>query len=131
MPFAEFEGGAPPPPPPAPAQLVTPKELSMSSASNSVPRRRQRIATGTMKRPRPKKMPPDANGPAAWPTFRAEVDARPVAIFTVTLPVAFADTVSFGGLKMHEEFVGSEPQVKVKVPLEPPIVARLSAKLAD
>lgn len=126
-----FEGGAPPAPPPAPAQLVRPKELRMRSKSKNVPRCRRRIATGIRMRPRPTKKLPDANGFGEWPVFCADVDEMPVAIFTVTLPVALAFTVSFGGLKVQEEFAGSEPQLKLKVPLEPPIVARLRAKLAD
>ena len=97
----------------------------------NVPRCRRRIAMGIKMRPKPAKKPPSAKGLGEWPVSCAEVDEMPVAIFTVTLPVAFADTNSLEGLKAHEEFAGSEPQLKVSVPLEPPIVARLRAKLAD
>ena len=120
-----------PEPPPAPAQLARPKELTMRSESKKVPRCRRRIATGTRIRPKPTKKLRSANGLGEWPVFCVDVDEMPVAIFTVTLPVALPFTVSFGGLKVQEEFAGSEPQLKVKVPLEPPIVARLRAKLAD
>ena len=91
---------------------------------------RRRIATGNMMRPRPTNEPLNANGPGAWPVFCAEVETSPVAIFTATLPDVFAGTTSFGGLNVQEEFAGSELQLKVKATLEPPIVARLSAKLA-
>ena len=58
------------------------------------------------------------------------VEERPVAICTVTLPVAFAETTSLAGLKVQAELDGSELQAKVKVPLDPLIVARLIVKLA-
>ena len=124
------EGGVPPPPPPAPAQLARPKELRMKIARRNVPRRRRRIAKGKRMRLTPRARSRDANSPGARLEFSAEVEARPVATCTATLPVAFADTVSFGGLKVHEEFAGSELQLKVKVPLEPPSVVRLRVKLA-
>jgi hypothetical protein len=42
-----------------------------------------------------------------------------VATFTVTLPLAFAGTEVLPGLKLQEEFAGSELHAKVKVPLDP------------
>ena len=45
-------------------------------------------------RPRPASNLPNANGLGEWPVFNAEVDERPVAIFTVALPVAPAFTVA-------------------------------------
>lgn len=62
--------------------------------------------------------------------FWAEVEARPVAICTVALPVAFAVTISLVGLKLQAELGGSELQAKIKVPLDPLIVARVIVKLA-
>ena len=62
--------------------------------------------------------------------FCADVEGFPVAILSIALPVAFADTVSLGGLKIQDAFAGSEPQVKVNVPADPLIVARLTVKLA-
>ena len=53
-----------------------------------------------------------------------------MAICTVALPVAFAETASLTGLKVQAELDGSELQAKVKVPPDPLIVARLMAKLA-
>ena len=44
--------------------------------------------------------------------------------------MAFTDTASLAGLKVQAELAGSELQAKVKVPLDPPIVARLTVKLA-
>src|ERR1700727_761689 len=100
----------------------------MRSANRNVPRCRRRIAMGIRMRPKPTKKPRSATGLGEWPVFCADVDEMPVAIFTVMLPVALAFTVSFGGLKVQEEFAGSEPQLKLNVPLEPPMVARLRAK---
>ena len=54
----------------------------------------------------------------------------PVAMVTVTLPAALAATDSLNGLKVQEEFAGSVPQLKVKVPAEPLIVATTSVKVA-
>jgi hypothetical protein len=60
----------------------------------------------------------------------AAVDDKPVAICTVTVPVALEDTVSLVGLNLHAELDGSEPQLKVKVAVVPLVVARLMAKVA-
>lgn len=62
--------------------------------------------------------------------FCSEVEERPVAICTVTLPVAPADTTSLAGLKAQAELDGSELQAKLKVPLDPLIVVRFTLKLA-
>jgi hypothetical protein len=43
----------------------------------------------------------------------------PVAMLNMTVPVAFAGTDSLPGLKLQEEFVGSEPHANVKVPVDP------------
>ena len=40
-------------------------------------------------------------------------------MFRVTLPVPFAGTDSVAGLKLHDEFAGSELQEKVNVPADP------------
>jgi hypothetical protein len=48
----------------------------------------------------------------------------------VALPGALAETASLAGLKVQAELDGSELQAKVKVPLDPLIVARLIVKLA-
>jgi hypothetical protein len=42
-----------------------------------------------------------------------------VAIFTVRLPVEFAATDSLVGLKLQDEFAGSELHENVKVPVDP------------
>ena len=95
-------------------------------AIKSTLRRLRANAMGTTKRPSATKSIRDENGLA----FCEEVEERPVAIFTVAFPVAFAETTSLVGLKVQAELAGSELQAKMKVPLDPLIVARLIVKLA-
>jgi hypothetical protein len=58
---------------------------------------------------------------------RAEADwPRPVEMFTVTLPVPFADTDSLVGLKLQDEFAGNEPHKNVNVPADPLMGTRVS-----
>ena len=128
--FVELEGGAPPPPPPAPAQLMMPNELRKMIAIKSRLGRLRMNASGMRKRPSATKDMRDEDGPGTRSAFCADVEARPVAICTVALPVAFAETTSLPGLKVQAELDGSEPQAKLKVPLDPLIVARLNVKLA-
>ncbi len=53
-------------------------------------------------------------------------EETPVAMFTVTVPVAFAAMDSVDGLKLQEELAGKPVHEKVKVPLDPPIGITLS-----
>lgn len=74
----------------------------------------------------PRKFPP----PFAGVALRADEDATPVAICTVTLPEEFAVTASLAGLNVQDELDGSELHAKLKVPLDPLIGARAITKLA-
>jgi hypothetical protein len=126
----ELGGGELPPPPPAPAQLVTTKELKKTIVMKNSLERLWLNASGSMKRPRAANSMRDVDALGAWSRFCAEVEARPVAICTVALPVAFAVTTSVTGLKLQTELDGSALQAKVKVPLDALIVARLIVNVA-
>ena len=69
---------------------------------------------------------------ALLPQFgRPEADwPSPVEMFSVTLPVPFADTASLKGLKPHEEFTGSEPHENVNVPDDPLAGVKVSVYVA-
>lgn len=122
-------GGAAPPPPPAPAQLNMPNEL-MKMAIKSRLRSLRLNASGRMAKLRTMTNMRDEGAWVARSGFFADVEEMPVVICTVALPVAFAETASMDGLKVQAELDGSEPQAKLKVPLDPLIVARLNVKLA-
>ena len=126
----ELGVGEPPPPPPAPAPLVTAKALKKMIAIKSLLGRLRLNASGSMKSPSAANRMRDDDTLGARSRFCAEVEARPVAICIVALPEAFAVTTSVAGLKLQTELDGSELQAKVKVPLDPLIVARLIVNVA-
>jgi hypothetical protein len=95
---------------------------------NNLPRLRPN-ASGRIQNPRTSKIRDDFILGVRSP-FCAEVEARPVAICTLALPAAFDDTTMLDGLKLQAELDGIELQAKLKVPLDPLIVARVIVKLA-
>ena len=119
--FEDPEPGTPPPPPPAPAQLVIAKVLATRSATSISTLRRRLYASGAAKRAHIA-----GRIRASFCVLNAEAAEMPVAIFTATVPVVFAPTVSLGGLKLQAELAGSAVQAKVNVPLEPLIGVKVT-----
>jgi hypothetical protein len=128
--LAELGGGAPPPLPPVPAQLIMPSELKKIVTTQNNLRLLRLNASGRVSRPRATNNIRDEDILGVRSPVCAEVEAMPVAICTVALPVAFAARTSLVGLKLQAELDGRELQAKVKVPLDPLIVARVIVKLA-
>jgi hypothetical protein len=116
-------GGVPPPPPPAPAQLVIP----INPASRTITKNQLRLLRTVNGRTRIVQ----ASG-TSWSMrvidseFPALDEEIPVAICTMTVPVAFAAMDSLAGLELHEELLGSPLHENVKVPLDPLNGAKLS-----
>jgi len=98
-------------PPPDEVQLETPPaSIATNAISTNALRRLQRI-NGTSANPQ-------ANGHLDSRVSRAD-EVRPVAIWTVSLPTMLAGMVSPGGLKVQDEYDGSEPHCRVNAPVEP------------
>ena len=107
----------PPLPPPAPAQLVAQISPADRIAARSTDLRRRRAINGKKNEQvigSHRKYSGEREGART-----ALATVFPVEIFTVRDPVAFAGTDSEAGLKLQEEFAGSELQEKVNVPLDP------------
>ena len=116
MPGPEPEpGGVPPRMTPEDVQLVTPPARIASIATSSNTLRPRLRANGAS-------ISPQASGTTGHAGGReelAEVSVSPVAISTTSLPLTLAGMPSLAGLKVQDEYGGSEPHWNVKTPCEP------------
>lgn len=108
-------GAVPPEMTPDEVQLVTPlARIASSAASNKNLRRRARANGASIN--------PQVNGTTGHAGGREElavVSVSPVAISTTSLPLTLAGMPSLAGLKVQDEYGGSEPHWNVKTPCEP------------
>src|ERR1035438_2979901 len=105
-------GTVPPEVMPEEVQLETPPARIISSAASSNALRPRLRANGM-------NTSPQANGRAGHESggeLFTDAAVSPVAICTVTFTVVLAGMISLAGLKVQDEFAGSEPHWKVNTP---------------